>query len=387
MAMWILLITFQLLKIRRKSFSSHFDNSNTFAQDPNEKTDFILTGRWETATQQTFSSHFDNSNTFAQDSNETTSFLLAGRSETATQQKVTELLNNTSHNKILTPKPTSPPWWCPNQQPPTEPNNSMLLIASCMYVRIYANDLSANSRLDLLHWLAYHRYAGVERVYLYDCWRAHGENLKEWLQPAIDAGYVVYTDWHDISMKMIDNPHGDHITIVEVPARAHCIQNYGHLFTWVLHTDMDEFLFSEKDIEEGFLKRFLQSAYVTERPEIVEHTVQNYLMLDWRNYSQGSSVFQQVLRRTKQPGNNLVKPIVLSSKVLVPSVHHNILKHGTSQDVPPDILAMNHYWGGRLQGWKPEMSEDLQRKTEVYTKMLQFVSVVKACDETNAENV
>jgi hypothetical protein len=164
-------------------------------------------------------------------------------------------------------------------------------------------------------YLQYYRYAGVQHVYLYDCWRKPGEQLGAWLQPAIDSGFVTYIDWHKESMLVEADPKADHISVVEVPARTHCQKNYGDLFTWVLHTDVDEFPFASNDTQSGFLTRFLQSAYVRSHPQTVEHTMNNFLMLGWRNYTRGPCVMQQVLRRTIEIGNQLVKPIVLSKAI------------------------------------------------------------------------
>jgi hypothetical protein len=275
------------------------------------------------------------------------------------------------------------PAWCPHQ--PVEPVSvgEPHLVASCVYTRIYPHDLSAISRLDLLHWLTYYRYAGVQRVYIYDCWRTLDERLKEFLQPAIDSGFVVYVDWHDYSTLMIRYPTGDHVRLVEVPARTHCLHHYGRLFRWVLHTDVDEFPFAAADTQPGFLTRFLTSSYVTSQAGVTEHTMANYLMLGWRNYSQGVSVMHQVQRRTLTPGNQLVKPIVLAEAISSPTVHHNGLKHGISQEIPHDKLVMNHYWGGRLQDWQPEMPEDVEQRTEPDDSMLSLAEAILPCALTN----
>ena len=262
------------------------------------------------------------------------------------------------------PSSTGDPDWCPDQIAAPANATQPHLLASCVYTRIYANDLSAISKLDVLHWMTYYRYAGVQHIYIYDCWRKPGEQLRDWLQPAIDSGFVTYNDWHNASMLMEADPKADHISVVEVPARAHCQQHYGDLFTWVLHTDVDEFPFASHDTQPGFLTRFLHSAYVSSQPQTVEHTMNNYIMLGWRNYTRGPCVLQQVQRCTIAIGNLLVKPIVLSRAIAVPSVHHNQLKSGNTVLIPSHILSMRHYWGGRMQNWQPVMPADVVKKPD-----------------------
>jgi hypothetical protein len=203
--------------------------------------------------------------------------------------------------------------------------------------------------------------------------------LLDWLRPAIDAGFVTYTDWHNASMLMEADPKADHISVVEVPARTHCQKHYGDLFTWVLHTDVDEFPFASADTQPGFLTRFLDSEYVRAQPQTTEHTMDNYIMLGWRNYTRGPCVLQQVQRRTIAIGNLLVKPIVLSRAIAVPSVHHNQLKTGNTVLIPSHILAMRHYWGGRMQNWQPTMPADVIKRTTPEPRMLGFVDAILAC--------
>lgn len=78
----------------------------------------------------------------------------------------------------------------------------------------------------LLLRLTYYRYAGVEHVYLYDCWSEEGEQLKDVLQPAVDSGFVTYTDWHDheVEYKRVLNyaPGALRLNFVFTPARKHC---------------------------------------------------------------------------------------------------------------------------------------------------------------------
>lgn len=281
------------------------------------------------------------------------------------------------------PSSTGDPEWCPDQTAAPANTTRPHLLASCVYTRIYANDLSAISKLDVLHWMTYYRYAGVQHIYIYDCWCKPGEQLRDWLQPAIDAGFVTYNDWHNASMLMEADPKADHISVVEVPARAHCQKHYGDLFTWVLHTDVDEFPFASHDTRPGFLTRFLRSEYVRSQPQTVEHTMDNYIMLGWRNYTRGPCVLQQVQRRTVEIGNLLVKPIVLSRAIAVPSVHHNQLKSGNTVLIPSHILAMRHYWGGRMQSWQPVMPADLLKKTAAEPRMLGFVDAILACRRWN----
>lgn len=84
---------------------------------------------------------------------------------------------------------------------PPKPADKKYFLVSHVYVRIYPNDLAELSREDFRTWLLYMRYAGSEHIYVYDCYHTPDEQLRDFLQPAIDAGFVTYEDWSHVEVR------------------------------------------------------------------------------------------------------------------------------------------------------------------------------------------
>jgi len=256
-------------------------------------------------------------------------------------------------------------------------------LVSHLFIRVYETDKSQISRTDLLHWLTYYRYSGVQHVYLYDCWSLSGESLEITLLPSIQSGFVTYVDWHekeeDYKRILMAKPDALRLDHVFTPARQHCMTYYGSQFKWITFLDVDEFPYSPEDHNPGFLYRKL-SSFVKEDSSVTEWTLENFLFLGWRNISDASStVFEQVRRRTVDIANALVKPIALSSAIARPEVHHTVRSYGRSQPLQPHVMRMHHFWGGRLQNFEQQMSEDLVGKTQADNSMDVFVEPVKMC--------
>ena len=155
------------------------------------------------------------------------------------------------------------PPYCADVPAPTQPPAKYFL-AGHLYVRIYDNiDKARLSRQDLLHWLTYYRFAGVEHVYVYDCWMNADERLADFLQPSIRSGFVTYVDWHEAEMQ--PQARRDHVAAVEMTARTHCQETYGHEYVCITHTDVDEYPFAPGDTKPDFLSRTLQRLLVSTR--------------------------------------------------------------------------------------------------------------------------
>eukprot|EP00818_Percolomonas_sp_WS_P010229 CAMPEP_0117452648 /NCGR_PEP_ID=MMETSP0759-20121206/9740_1 /TAXON_ID=63605 /ORGANISM="Percolomonas cosmopolitus, Strain WS" /LENGTH=127 /DNA_ID=CAMNT_0005245503 /DNA_START=464 /DNA_END=846 /DNA_ORIENTATION=+ len=104
---------------------------------------------------------------------------------------------------------------------------------------------------------------------------------------------------------------------------------------------MDEYPYSESDLREGFLMRFINENAETQLPQVTEHLMENYLYLGQRDNTKSDMLIEQICRRTTEPGNDLVKPLSLQAAVLTLSVHRNLLRHGKSQIIPESRLRMN----------------------------------------------
>ena len=83
-------------------------------------------------------------------------------------------------------------------------------------------------------------------------------------------------------------------------------------------------------------------------------------------------------RKTKDPMNNLDKPIYRTNAVRKWAFHHNSLKTGRSKDLPPEKLHFNHFWGARTFGWGDVIPDELLAKTDEYRVAVELAAAVRA---------
>ena len=83
-------------------------------------------------------------------------------------------------------------------------------------------------------------------------------------------------------------------------------------------------------------------------------------------------------RKTKDPMNNLDKPIYRTNAVRKLAFHHNSLKTGRSKDLPPEKLHFNHFWGARTFGWGDVIPDQLLAKTDEYRVAAELADAVRA---------
>lgn len=234
-------------------------------------------------------------------------------------------------------------------------------------IRIYETDKAKLTSKELLAWLLYLRYIGVEHVYLYDAWLYQNESQLSTLQTFLDEGYITYTDWH------AHNPYKTKTTMVA--AYQDCIDRQKHETKWQAAIDIDEFPFSPTDTAPGFLYRFVER-FSERNPKASEITMQNYLYLG--KPLDKELMIERLLRRTPKPSNPLVKPIYQPSNVHA-NVHHNRLITGKTMKASVQELRMNHYWGARLQDWGEDTPEILG-KTEPDHSIQPIIDAFKNCE-------
>ena len=221
-------------------------------------------------------------------------------------------------------------------------------LTAVLLVRIYVKDKAQLSSREMLQWLLYLRYAGVEHVYVYDAYVFANESQRDALGPLIDEEYVTYIDWHHRAY-----PYSIHWT--QISAYQDCIDKWGRNSTWQTAIDIDEYPFSPNDTKPGFLQRFVSSFNLSKfvSQEISEICIQNFLFLGKPlDENLHPLLIDRILRRTPDVSNALVKPIYRPEKVWKARVHRNRLAYNEiSVNADEKVLRLNHYWGARLQNW------------------------------------
>jgi hypothetical protein len=138
--------------------------------------------------------------------------------------------------------------------------------------------------------------------------------------------------------------------------------------------DIDEYPISVNDKEPGFFARYLQQKPVS----VAEISMSNYLQVGPANFDERLWLGERYPRRTKEPGNDLVKPVYRPSLIATASLHHNKVKNGgLVETADADQLKMAHIWGARISGFKEEISQDLLRKTIECNLLASIVQQVK----------
>ncbi len=252
------------------------------------------------------------------------------------------------------------------QQSPKPP----FYLTAVLLVRIYESDKANLTSREMLQWLEYLRYAGVEHVYVYDAWVHHEESQEPVLSTLINKGFVTYIDWHE------HNPYT--IASTQVAAYQHCIDQYSNETTWQTAIDIDEYPFAPNDTKPGFFHRFVQHIEKSQVfKDVTEVSMENFLYLG--KPLKRLFLIDRVRRRVPQPANILVKPVYKPKHVRA-QVHHNTLKKGRAMNASPKELRMNHYWGARLQDWGEDTPKILEMTIPDYS-IKPIVTALKECKQ------
>lgn len=275
-----------------------------------------------------------------------------------------------------------------SRREPNAKSEKLQFLTAVVIFRSYAKDPAKLTSRELKQWILFMFYAGVDHVFVYHAYHpeeTQGEEkteVKEILGEWIKGGYVSYYDWSKTWKLM---PFG---ASQQVPAYTHCIETFRNQMEWQVAVDMDEYPFSETDVEPDFLRRAVSQVAVS-KPSIAEIAMQNYLMVgaplsgdnpngleDWL-----AARHQRLccfIDNVWQPGTHLVKPIYRLSKLKQAGLHHNSVDGGVFQ-WNKDQVRQSHFWGGRLDKWANYTSERILKKTDHNQAMLPIVDVLRNC--------
>lgn len=114
----------------------------------------------------------------------------------------------------------------------TELNKQQFTLIGFLSVRIYPDDRQKFTSMELVQWLQYMRFAGVEKMLVYDSFCEPEERQYNILKAFVDQGYVEYYDWS------VHNPY--HYTLTQVNAYKEGYSKYSSKTKYVVHFDIDE---------------------------------------------------------------------------------------------------------------------------------------------------
>lgn len=241
--------------------------------------------------------------------------------------------------------------------------HSPCFLGAVVLIRVYAHDRARLTLAHLLQWIKYMQYAGVERFYVYDAYEEPHEKLQYDL---LHITNLVYRDW---SSKI---PYD--IVGTQVSAYQDAISSFGHECEWQAALDIDEYPISERDTSPGFVSRYLAQADA----KTGEVSLSNYLQVGPANFDERLWLGERYRRMTKNPGNDLVKPIYRPGLVSTAGVHHNQLKSGAhAAHADPREIKMAHVWGARISDFKEEITPELLEMTVESDLLASVIKRVK----------
>ena len=284
------------------------------------------------------------------------------------KEKEMENIINLGYTNHLAGNATACKNWCQKGKRMKPP----YFLTAVLLVRIYVTDRAQLSSREMLQWLMYLRYAGVEHIYVYDAYVLANETQRNVLAPLIKEEFVTYIDWHHRAF-----PFSSYYT--QIAAYRDCNARWGNDSTWRLASDIDEYPFSPSDMEPGFLKRFI-SNFNARNKDVSEIYLKNYIFLGKPLSDKRQPFFiGRFLRRTLYPFNDRVKAIYQPMKVGSAGVHHNVMTLGRTIEADSNELRLNHYWGARLQGWGDDTPEIIAM-TIIDRTIQPIIKEIKRCN-------
>jgi hypothetical protein len=113
--------------------------------------------------------------------------------------------------------------------------NSSSLIAAC----------TQTSRYDLSFplWINYHYKMGINHFYIYDHARSNQTRLHRNLKSYIDYNIITIVPWYIDQWEHFEH-HSSSLDWIshQIWSENDCIHRYGHLYSWILISDVDEFV-------------------------------------------------------------------------------------------------------------------------------------------------
>jgi hypothetical protein len=209
--------------------------------------------------------------------------------------------------------------------------DTAISLAAVLVFRVFDGDLLHFGPSEIDQWLAYMRFAGVERVYMYDNCVAESE-CQERYRNRTEA--VTYNRHPGAYMTAPSTPGG------QIRAYEHFCRHYGHGHTHAFFGDLDEYPFRPHDVGPAFLRRYVDA-----------HRDEAQLLLHsffFTGPSEGNHTARAMryTHRSAEPATTRAKPIVAlraMARCVVRNVHRFEVVGG-SRAVDVAELHLRHYW-------------------------------------------
>ena len=210
-------------------------------------------------------------------------------------------------------------------------------------------------------WLDFHRYVGVEHVYIYDNEKPEATTLPASMKEYIDNGYVTVVPWAHRTSQMKTYLE------VQIAHENDCIWRHKHDVKWMIKIDVDEYV-QPMDENRRLISDYLRDPRLEELSAI---RMSNWFFGHPRSIKpKGPTIVQRNMWRSKEPtmqntghDKNILRPL---------NVHyfkiHNVKLGGETLSADPfEELRLVHYRGDNPRALHFELPPFTERDSSMLT--------------------
>jgi hypothetical protein len=242
-------------------------------------------------------------------------------------------------------------------------------LVAFIHVRLYKKDKQKWTSVELVQWIQYMRWAGVEKLYLHDNYSDPEERQLALLQPLIDEGFLVYTDW--------SHKHPFDLDGTQMAAYRDAHAQLGQGAEWLLHFDMDEY---PVDASGNATRNFLWQTFDAiraERPRTGAILATNMVWVGQFDYSR-ELVIDRLHTRLDVKLNHLTKPVYYVPAIAGLGMHTPSVRGGFEITESP-LFFMAHIWGLRLGDFSPTLPPQWRNRVQNTTELDKMRDNLLAC--------
>ncbi|KAI5075797.1 hypothetical protein GOP47_0009873, partial [Adiantum capillus-veneris] len=246
--------------------------------------------------------------------------------------------------------------------PLTNRTDPPYLLVALIFNRVHGSDLFGIGPYECRQWIEYMLYAGVEHIFWYDTAHNNAETLEVYIRPYIRARLLTYVRFH----QLFPNSLSESFHFEQDNSYRHFLAHFAHRGKWVVQIDVDEYPFSSADQSSCFLHRLIRE-YEVRSPDTSQILLQCMIFAgNPRGDLVNGWVIERYQRRkyetegVEKGYQSRQKPIYRADlcKGIVSENPHGVwMGEGKTVVASDERIRMNHYWGARESGFKPDTRE------------------------------
>ena len=214
-------------------------------------------------------------------------------------------------------------------------------------------------------WLDFHRYLGVEHVYIYDNEEAHVTTLPTTLKEYIADGYVTVIPWHHST-----SPMKTYLE-VQIAHENDCIWRHKYDVEWMIKIDVDEYI-QPMDPKRPLLTDYLKDPSYKRLSAI---RMSNWFFGHPKSIRpKGPTIIHRNMWRSKEPtmqntghDKNILRPI----NVHYFKIHNVKMGSDTISADPYDELRLVHYRGDNPRSLHFELPQFTERDSSMLSLQMK----------------